>query len=250
MLSFLGVVFNILLDLIICTSRFLRSALFWGTVLYVAILAFVIAFIILAAIWLVNVLSVINENSDGRGVWGYIIGSVVAFVAQFALFNLCTCAMYDAFYRRRPGRANLHSLLWEAAWIALSVLFVASRAIKLTIVAALQIGRIDIPFLADGVGVYGSFQLDRFPDIFRQDILAHEAHNHPFIERLSKIYLLKMHCGNDFANDAGTGWRLIFVLSLFPWLRQHRVNNRLTPNQPNERETHKMGCQLLFDCLD
>ena len=111
--------------------------------------------------------------------------------------------MYSAFYRKRPGPSNVHNVLWEASWIALSVLFVAVRAVKLTIVAALQIGRIDVPFLAEGVGEICGVKLDRFPDIFRQDILAHEAHNHPYIQRLSKIYLLKIRHGSDFANDAG-----------------------------------------------
>ena len=102
------------------------------------------------------------------------------------------------------------------------------RAIKLTIVAALQIGRIDVPFLADGVGVYGGFKLDNFPNIFRKDILAKEAHNHPFIERLGKIYLLKIFHRDDFATSAGSAWRLIFVSCLFPWLQKYRMDARCT----------------------
>ena len=98
--------------------------------------------------------------------------------------------MYSAFYRKRPGPSNVHNVLWEASWIALSVLFVAIRAVKLTFVGAVQIGGVDVPFLAEGVGEICGVKLDRFPDIFRQDILAHEAHNHPYIQRLSKIYLL------------------------------------------------------------
>ena len=224
--------------------------------LYVAGLAFVIAFIILALIWMAKVLPVVFNSAAANGpppIWGAIIGSVVAFIAQFALFNICTCAMYDAFYRRHPGWTNVHHIIWEAAWIALSVLFVAVRVVKLTIVAALQIGRIDVPFLAEGVGDIGGFRLDRFPSIFRQDILAHEAHNHPWIERLSRIYLLKIRHGNNFASDAGTSWRLIFVLSLFPWLRQDRVKARNVANGDERRvkETrHKLDCSAFYDCFD
>lgn len=161
--------------------------------------------------------------------------------------------MYSAFYRKRPGPSNVHNILWEASWIALSVLFVAVRAVKLTIVAALQIGRIDIPFLAEGVGEICGVKLDRFPDIFRQDILAHEAHNHPYIQRLSKIYLLKIRHGSDFANDAGTCWRLIFVLTLFPWLRQYRMKPRDSSDEHGRIEEDagiKKGCSMLLDCLD
>lgn len=158
--------------------------------LYVAGLAFVIAFIILALIWMAKVLPVVFNSAAANGpppIWGAIIGSVVAFIAQFALFNICTCAMYDAFYRRHPGWTNVHHIIWEAAWIALSVLFVAVRVVKLTIVAALQIGRIDVPFLAEEIGDIGGFRLDRFPSIFRQDILAHEAHNHPWKRGLAEF---------------------------------------------------------------
>lgn len=162
-------------------------------------------------------------NASELGIGGVIIGSVVTFLAQFFLFGLSARSMYNAFYRRRPGWANIHNLLWEAIWIGLSILFVALRAIKLTVVAALQIGRVDIPFLADGVGVYGGFMLDRFPIIFRQDILAHEAHSHPFIERLGRLYLLKIRHGEQFASTAGNCWRLVFVLTLFPWLKKYRV---------------------------
>eukprot|EP00978_Attheya_sp_CCMP212_P018974 scaffold52562_cov54-Attheya_sp.AAC.1 len=204
----------------------LTGALFWGALVYVAGLAFVIAIIILILCWFFAILPAMVEEFGAPGILGKIIGSVLAFILQWALFSLCACATYTSFYRRRPGWANMHSLLWEAAWIALSIFFIAMRALKLIIVAALQIGRIDIPFLAEGVGEYGGVHLDKLPNIFRKDVLAHEAHNHPFIERLSKIYLMKICHGNDFANSAGTCWRLIFVLSLFPWLRQYRVDAR------------------------
>lgn len=223
-------------------------ALFWGTVLYVAILAFIIAFIILAIIWLSRVLPAF-DISKGGPVWGTIIGSVVTFLVQFTLFNLCTCATYNAFYRRRPGWANLYHVLWECAWIALSILFVVLRAVKLTIVAALQIGRIDVPFLAEGVGEIGGLQLDRFPTIFRQDILVHEAHNHPYIERLGMLYIMKIRHGNDFASDAGACWRLVFVLTLFPWLRQYRTKARNEP-QLSEDTSCKLGCSAFVDCFD
>jgi len=199
----------------------LTGAIFWGSLCYVAILSFVIALVILAVIWIGTIMSTINDTKVGIG--GIIIGSVVTFLVQFIIFDLSACHMYNAFYRRRPGWANIHNLMWEAIWIGLSILFVAFRAIKLTVAAALQIGRIDIPFLADGVGVYGGFMLDRFPIIFQQDILAHEAHSHPFIERLGRLYLLKIRYGERFASTAGNCWRLVFVLTLFPWLKKYRV---------------------------
>ncbi len=53
-------------------------------------------------------------------------------------------------------------------------------------------------------------------------IVVHEAHRHPFIERLGSIYLLRLKCKNDFCSDAGCAWRRLFVLALMPWLMKYR----------------------------
>ena len=204
----------------------LSSALFWGTLVYCAGIAFVITFVLLILVWITYVGQAIMGGSKAPGVPGMIIGSIVAFLCQWLLFNIGTWRMYKSFYRRHPGLSNIFSVLWEAAWVVLMILFVLVRAMKLIGVAALQIGRIDIPFLHDGVGEFAGINLDGFPHIFRKEILAHEAHNHPFIERLSMIYLLKIRHRNRFANPAGTAWRMIFVSTLFPWLRKYRVNCR------------------------
>lgn len=96
-----------------------------------------------------------------------------------------------------------------------------ARAIKLILIAALYIGRVDTPLLAPGVGV-GPL-MDRYPFIFRQDILALEAHRHPYIDLIGKMYLLKLRHGDRFANRAGYCYRLIFAVALLPWLRKYRV---------------------------
>mmetsp|Transcript_2270 Transcript_2270/g.3370 ORF Transcript_2270/g.3370 Transcript_2270/m.3370 type:complete len:84 (-) Transcript_2270:557-808(-) len=73
------------------------------------------------------------------------------------------------------------------------------------------------------------------------------------IERLGRIYLLKIRQGNNFASDAGNAWRLIFVLTLFPWLRQYRVKARNVASSDERRvkETrHKVNCSAFFDCFD
>ena len=62
---------------------------------------------------------------------------------------------------------------------------------------------------------------DSFPVAFRQDLLVHEAHRHPYMERLSTMYMLKLRFP-DFDTRAGSYWRLLFVLTLMPWMRQYR----------------------------
>jgi hypothetical protein len=97
-----------------------------------------------------------------------------------------------------------------------------ARSIILVMVSAVYVGRIDTPLLADGVGKIGPVILDSYPVTFKKDILLHEAHRHPYIERLGTMYLMKVRYGDEFAHQAGAIWRLLFVLSLFPWLRKYR----------------------------
>lgn len=56
-----------------------------------------------------------------------------------------------------------------------------------------------------------------------KEILAHEAHRHPYIERLGMIYMMKLR-NRDFGHRAGACWRLIFIFTLMPWMRKYRLD--------------------------
>lgn len=79
---------------------------------------------------------------------------------------------YVAFYRTKPGAANIMSVVLESLFLSLSTGYIISRAVTLICLSFLYVARIDTPFLADGVGGFG---LDKFPVAFRTDILLHEA---------------------------------------------------------------------------
>jgi hypothetical protein len=49
------------------------------------------------------------------------------------------------------------------------------------------------------------------------------------------MYLLKVRYGKEFASTAGSVWRVIFVVALFPWLRKYRF-----PQYPNITEEFGM----------
>jgi len=85
------------------------------------------------------------------------------------------------------------------------------------------IARVDIPVLAPGIGRLGPIELDGSWFAFRKDILLHEAHRHVFIERFGQLCLLKLRAPKSFGVRACSAWRLLFVLSVMPWLRKYRV---------------------------
>ena len=87
--------------------------------------------------------------------------------------------------------------------------------------SALFIARIDTPFLAPGVGRIAGVELDSYPVSFRKDLLLHEAHRHPYIERLGMLLLLKLRLGSRFGRNPHACWRLLFTVALCPWLAKY-----------------------------
>ena len=66
------------------------------------------------------------------------------------------------------------------------------------------------------------YRFDTVAIYYNADVLLHDAHRHPFIERLSAMYLMRLKYGENFGSDAGAAWRRIFVLTLMPWLLKYR----------------------------
>jgi hypothetical protein len=94
---------------------------------------------------------------------------------------------------------------------------------KLIIIAVASIGQIDRRLLANGVGQLGPLELDPFPTVHLRDLVAHEAHRHPYIEILGTMYLMKLRYAKHFGNRAGSAWRLVFLYALLPWMHQYRI---------------------------
>lgn len=130
---------------------------------------------------------------------------------------------FIGFYRKRPVLANIANVAFECWHLAVTVTFVIIRAVKLIVVVIVNLGRFDRPILAKGVGDIGPIALDNFPNIFAKDLLATDAHRHPYIERLGMMYLMKLKHGDKFARRTGSIWRLLFVFALMPYLRKNRI---------------------------
>lgn len=91
------------------------------------------------------------------------------------------------------------------------------------VAGALWLGRIDVEFLHPEVKVMG-VGLDAIPIAFKRDMLVHEAHSHPYIDRLGGMYLRRLRHGDKFGSVSGSTWRALFVVGLMPWFIKHRVN--------------------------
>jgi len=127
------------------------------------------------------------------------------------------------FYTSNPLITNVFGVALECWEIALTGLVMFVRTVKIIVAAVLFIGRIDIPFLADGADTLGPLVLDPYSVYFRQDLLSADAHHHPYIERLGCMYLMNLRHGEEFCNMHGSTWRLLFIFALMPWVQNNRI---------------------------
>jgi hypothetical protein len=156
---------------------------------------------------------------------GFALILVIKIIVLILLRNL----FFKNFYRKKPAAANLFFLIMEVWNVALSVGYIIMRVIKIILISLFYIARFDEPFLAPGVGRIGAIELDGFSLCFRKDLLLHEAHRHPYIELFGMLCLLKLRHREQFGSRANACWRLLYVLSIMPWMKKYRVRSSSDP---------------------
>lgn len=192
------------------TVTLLCGALFWGCLFAGILVGSLIGLAVFFFLWQGSVFFAQKFIAVFVGV--FVIGCI-RFLVMFA----GRMKFFRAFYRSRPAAANIYFLAMDWANFGLAAGFVFVRMMKLMVVSAFSIGRIDRDFLAKDVGKVAGYDFDAFPTIHTRELMSHDAHRHPFLESLGTIYLMKLRHGMEFGNSAGSCFRLIFVYALMPW---------------------------------
>jgi len=189
------------------TPSLLLGGMFWGI--------WYTGFFVYFFIFLLITLLLSNEQAI---VASYIAFTVTA-LGKFIMLRLVRQSTHKAFHRKNPKFANIWMLGLEAWNLGLGYGYMAIRALKLISVAVFSIARFDLPVLSPQINVLGPLEIDDHPTIFRRDLLAHEAHRHPYLEVLGILYVKSLQ-DMHFGARAHSAWRRLFVVALLPWMNQ------------------------------
>lgn len=212
------------------TRTMLYGATVWGLVLSVILLWIsfgLLAFLISYDVTRFLVTSILIN----------VIGFLITWMIKEILLRVFRRRWYRGFYRCKPANANILNVVMDCWNLGFSSMFIVARFVKVFLCLAVNFGRVDVPFLSTDLSKFGSINLDDLPMSFRKDLLIHEAHRHPYIERLGLLYLLKLRLGRKFGTRSGGAWRILFVLAVMPWLKRYRKASMLKQSQSSLSST-------------
>lgn len=150
--------------------------------------------------------------------WG--LGLTITVAARMIVQWACRRSFSKGMYRVRVKPDNIKNLALECWRMGTGSGGLLVRLGLLLLAVAVFIGRIDVDLLQEDLAIF-----DGYPRWFQVDLIVHEAHRHPYIERLATLYLYRWayYRRNQFGKTSGACWRLVFVLTLMPWLVRDRV---------------------------
>lgn len=210
------------------STTLLLGSMFWGLLYSAALLGGIVGGIVFLFLWQAT-------RRQVAILFATVTGLVITLTVKMLIVYLGMRGVFAGYYRKKPAQGNIVSLVLEIVNIGYTIATALGRAAKLIMITTLYIGRLDTPLLATGVSI-GPLG-DPYPNMFRKDILSHEAHRHPMLELLGTMYMLKIRYGEKFGNKAGYSFRLIFAVALMPWIRKYRVMARQESPETGIAET-------------
>merc|ERR1712127_747511 len=164
----------------------LLGSLFFGSIVSAALLGIVILIFTFMILWNGTRVLLIRIGTILTGV------VITLVIRQLVTITIERCSSPRGFYRTKPTMNTLGMMMLACANFTLSIYFAVARLVKLIVIAVLYVGRMDMPLLAPGVGKFGPLTLDSIPVFFIKEILATEAHRHPYITLMGTFYLMKL----------------------------------------------------------
>jgi hypothetical protein len=130
------------------------GGMFWGVIVSAAAVALIVGMLVFLLGW---------EASSAfmLSLIGNYLGLGLVITAKIIVLQLLRNKFFAAFYRRSPLAGNLVTIALECYSAAISVYFMVVRAVKILILGAMYIGRIDTPLFADGVGMFGPVEIGK-----------------------------------------------------------------------------------------
>lgn len=130
------------------------GGMFWGVIVSAAAVALIVGTLVFLLAW---------ETSSAfmLALIGNYLGLGLVIIAKILVMQMLRNKFFAAFYRRSPLAANLVTVALECYSAAISVYFMVVRAVKILILGAMYIGRIDTPLFADGVGMFGPVEIGK-----------------------------------------------------------------------------------------
>jgi len=168
----------------------------------------------------------------------FIAGLASTFLVKKIAVTACRRVMHRGMFRVRPRASNAASIALEVWYFSIGSGAFLARFVQIAIAVLFWIGRIDVPMLDANVHL-GPLDLDGFSTHFVKDLLIHDAHRHPYMERLAQVYLLQWR--HNFANQAASAWRHVLVQTLFPWMRKYRVHSGVRIYQALKSKSNGSG---------
>ncbi|CAB9503463.1 expressed unknown protein [Seminavis robusta] len=168
------------------------------------------------------------------------IGMLITMILKQVLMLFIRSRWSRGYYRSRPAVVNISNTIQEVWNLGLTTFTALVRGLKFMAIFLLYLGRIDREVFAPGVGWFrDDIPLDGLPHCFARDLLLHEAHRHPLIERLGLLFMIKLRKGSDFGTRGGAAWRVLFTGTLMPWLRKYGGNLGAVWNNSRSAEEHR-----------